>query len=63
MRAVKRALELTGNYEFRSNFWGSLVLYVEREFEYVDTIDSTVSPSFTLWQKATPKDLKELDLR
>lgn len=63
MRQTKLKLRLTGQYDFRPNFWGALVLWVEKVCVYIDTVDGSYSPEFTIWTRGENRDLKELDLR
>lgn len=63
MSDTKQTHGLTGQYEFRYNIWGSLVLYIEEVCTYIDSNDGSFSPEFTVWRKADHTDLKELDLR
>ena len=62
MRSILQTKGLTGKFYFKSNFWGSLVLMVEEACEYLDTVDSNVSPEFTIWRKGSQRDVAELEL-
>lgn len=63
MRSILRNIGLTGNFQFKANFWGSQVLWVEESCVYHDTVDMTASPEFTRWRKANMSDVGKLDLR
>lgn len=50
---------LTGKYRFKSNFFGSQVLWVQECFQYYEDRDGTFSPEFFRWRKATEEDMPE----
>jgi hypothetical protein len=61
MSNTLKSTGLTGQFSFRYNFWGSLVLWVQETCVYLD--DNDASPEFKQWRKAEEEDLNELDLR